>query len=298
MKHQRNVDGLRQNAQKKRQESFKKVDRGIEQLIKDGKPISFTTVEEASGVSKAWLYKEAEVKARIEHLRSQTNSKKQAPSPKHRLSDASKDAIITTLKERAKKVEHRNRELSRQNEVFGGQVLRVRELEQQIKRLQAENEELRCRLSPLPDPTSQPPSIAIDQLSVYAELIKLGVDLNSTIKRRLKEAPHEVIIKAIDSLREARAEGRVDNPSGFFNCALTDEWKANASNKQMTEQDVFSVWWDLAHSAGLVLASMQQQGSQYILTNKQEWICFDEMLETYPLERLRTLSNADSEDVC
>lgn len=76
MRHQRNVEGLRSYAQQKRQESFEKVDQGIKQLLRAGRSINFNTVAEASGVSKAWLYKEPDIKARIEQLREQGVTKK------------------------------------------------------------------------------------------------------------------------------------------------------------------------------------------------------------------------------
>ena len=55
MKVKRNADGLRRNAQKKRQETFEKVDKAIRQLVKDRKPVTFNAVAEVAGVSKAWL---------------------------------------------------------------------------------------------------------------------------------------------------------------------------------------------------------------------------------------------------
>ncbi len=139
MKHQRNIEGLRQNAQKKRQESFEKVEQGVKKLLRAGHPVNFNAVAEASGVSRAWLYKEPDIKERIAQLREQGVNKKKPSLLIQKLSDGSKDGIIATLKTRIGKLEQRNRELSQQNEVFGGQVLKVRELEQQIKRFQYEN---------------------------------------------------------------------------------------------------------------------------------------------------------------
>jgi len=41
---QRNVEGLRQNAQKKRQEALEKVEQGIRKLLKEGRTVNFNTV--------------------------------------------------------------------------------------------------------------------------------------------------------------------------------------------------------------------------------------------------------------
>ncbi len=119
MKHQRNVEGLRQNAQKKRQQAIEQTELAIKQLIKNGKPINFETVAAAANVSKAWLYKETEIKERIEQLRSQC-APKSPLTPKQRASDASKDAIIRTLRERVKKLEAEVRDLRNRNEVAYG----------------------------------------------------------------------------------------------------------------------------------------------------------------------------------
>ncbi|MBL1177134.1 DUF6262 family protein [Pantanalinema sp. GBBB05] len=287
MKHQRNVEGLRQNAQKKRQESFEKVDRAIQTLLKEGRPINFVNVEEVSGVSKAWLYKEPEVKARIEHLRAQ-GGEKQAAKPQQKMSDASKDSIIATLKLRIAKLDQRNRELSQQNEVFGGQVLRVRELEQQVKRLQTENTMLQQQLG---GSTQAQGSIwatadSLNLSTVEKELERLGVQLNSTIQRLLDKAPHDIIAVALESLREAVLEGRADNPSGFFYRAVTDAWKPNEAHEEKAEAELFSEWWKLAHQKGLVIAATQEEGVQYVMTSDEQWVPFSEMLDSFPLEAL------------
>jgi chromosome segregation ATPase len=271
----RNVEGLRQNAQRKRQEALEKVEQGIRQLLKEGKPINFNTVTQVADVSKAFLYKEPEIKERIEQLRQQGAKKR--PELKQKASDASKDAMIRVLRERIKKLEERNRELSRQNEVFGGQVLRVRELEQQVKRLQAENATAR-----------QPAASALSNCSVIeTELNKLGVELNSTIKRLLREAPQEVIMAALQSLREALLENRADNPSGFFNRAVTDAWKPNEQYAKVLERNVFQEWFPIAQSRRLVIAATEIDGVQYVYTSSDTCVPFSEMLAVHPLEELR-----------
>ena len=139
MKHERNVEGLRQNAQKKRQEAIKRTDVGIQQLLKEKRPINFKSVAEVAGVSTAWLYKEPEIKTRIERLREQGSlSSKKAP-PKQRASDASKDAIIKTLKDRCGKLDAEVRGLREQLEVVYGRVIEVEALKQQIEQLKADN---------------------------------------------------------------------------------------------------------------------------------------------------------------
>lgn len=297
MKQQRNVEGLRQNAQKKRQEAIERAEQGIKQLIKEGKPINFEAVAAVSGVSKAWLYKEPDLKTRIQQLRVQ-GTKKNVP-PAQKSLDSSKNAIIATLKERIKRLEQKNCELGKQLEVFGGQVLKVRELEYQVKKLQAENEKLSQKLDSLPSRQQGGFEVEHRKTELVASdaesaLIDLGVQLNSTIKELIRTAPQDVIQKAIEALREAAIEGRVKNPSGFFNIAATNAWNPNQNFKQKSEYDIFKEWYPLAKDAGLVCAAHGSGGLQLVLTSDEQWVAFSEILDQYPLESLRSQARVTS----
>lgn len=70
-------------------------------------------------MSKAWLYKEPEVKTRIDQLRSQSRQGKKLPR-KISATEASTKALNATLQGRVKKLDAENRELRRQNEVAYG----------------------------------------------------------------------------------------------------------------------------------------------------------------------------------
>ncbi|MGO5073180.1 DUF6262 family protein [Clostridium sporogenes] len=119
--HNRNIEGLIESARNRRDEALKKADEGIKKLIKEGKPINFKTVSEAANVSTAWLYKQCEISERIKILRSQQKGKSIA-KPKIKTSDASKDAMLTALKNRVKKLEEENKELKKQIEFLYGQL--------------------------------------------------------------------------------------------------------------------------------------------------------------------------------
>lgn len=276
---QRNVEGLRQNAQRKRQEALDKVEQGIRLLLKEGSPINFNTVAQAADVSKAFLYKESVIKARIEQLRKQ--GIKKTPEFKQRASDPSKDAMIRTLRERIKKLEMEVRDLRKQNEVAYGHLLDVKSLRQDAGRLQSDNDRLRQQLSPH---SSQTPVSTISSLE--EQVTVLGVQLNSTIRRAMQGASPETVEKAIESLREAIASGGLDNPNGFFYKAVMDNWKPNKDSRQQFEQDTFNKWWTLAHRRGLVVAAIMQDGKQHVLTPGDGWVAFESIILKYPLELL------------
>ncbi|MEP0883925.1 hypothetical protein NDI49_20440 [Trichocoleus sp. ST-U3] len=119
------------------------------------------------------------------------------------------------------------------------------------------------------------------------KLKELGVDLNSTIRRLLRDAPVDVVAIALESLREAVLKNRANNPSGFFVSAVSDRWKPNKVYEQKERRAVFNEWWNLARSAGIVSASMEIEGVQCVLTTDEAWIPFEEMLTKYPLEKLK-----------
>ena len=105
--HQRDTSGLKKHAQAKREEAIQRTEEGIRQLIKNKQLVSFKTVAEVAGVSRAWLYQQEDIRARIEHLRKQQSKKESIPA-EQRASKESSAAIVRTLKERIKKYQAEN----------------------------------------------------------------------------------------------------------------------------------------------------------------------------------------------
>jgi len=273
MKVKRNTDGLRQNAQAKRKEAFEKVERGIQQLIKEKRPVNFNQVSEASGVSKAWLYKEPEIKARIEHLRAQSKPGVKL-TRKISASEASTKALNMTLQKRIKKLESENRELRKQNEIAYGQVIQVKALKKQVNQLRAENDELKNRKDVLTSQSSE---------SNTAELKELGVQMNSTLESLFAATPQGVTQAAIEALREAMKHGSIKSPGGFLNVAIRDTWKPNQHLQENSELEKFNKWWPTARKKGLVVASQQVDGVVYVYTSNGEQLPFSEAFQIYKL---------------
>jgi hypothetical protein len=121
MTHQRNVDGLRQSAKQRHEETVQRLEHGLRELVRAGRPITFQTVAAAAGVSTAWLYQHPEVKERIIGLRAQSADHRAAPAVR-RASEASKEAMIAALRQRIRTLEEENRELRKQLEVVYGQI--------------------------------------------------------------------------------------------------------------------------------------------------------------------------------
>jgi hypothetical protein len=117
----RNTDGLRTNAQKKAVATEQRAEAAIALLLKEQRPINFQSVAQTAGISTAWLYEHEAIKERIMHLRAQQTPKAQIKiPPKEQASSASKDTMITALRQRIQKLEKENRDLKQQVEVAYG----------------------------------------------------------------------------------------------------------------------------------------------------------------------------------
>jgi len=129
MSHERNIEGLKRSAKLRHQDAVQRTDQGIRQLVLAKRPVNFRTVAEIARVSSAWLYRQTDIRQRIEHLRTQQGSAstERTGQDTHqngavRASDASKDALLATLRQRVKQVEEENRNLKAQLEVVYGQL--------------------------------------------------------------------------------------------------------------------------------------------------------------------------------
>src|SRR5260370_28227606 len=115
---QRNTDGLRSHAQRKAAATEQRAEDAIALLLREQRPINFNTVAQTAGISTAWLYEHESIKERIIHLRAKSVPKPQIKIPlREQASSASKDAMITALRQRIGKLERKTRYLKRQVEV-------------------------------------------------------------------------------------------------------------------------------------------------------------------------------------
>jgi predicted transcriptional regulator len=92
----RKIEALQEAAAQKAKESEERVEKALEKMIKQGQKITFSTVAQVANVSTAYLYKQPDLRSRIEALRDQQKqrSKPKQPPP---ASDNSKGVIIQSL---------------------------------------------------------------------------------------------------------------------------------------------------------------------------------------------------------
>ncbi|RTR31132.1 transposase [Robertmurraya yapensis] len=108
------IDKLIDNSKQKSKITKQKAEEALKKMIKKQMKINFNSVSEEAHVSKSFLYKDKDLRARIETLRSQQEG---LPSPrqvKRNMSNESKDVIIATLRKKIEKLEDENKKLKNQ----------------------------------------------------------------------------------------------------------------------------------------------------------------------------------------
>ena len=142
----RNTSGLEKHAQKKREAAFKQTEEAIEKLLQQKQVVNFKTVAEEAGVSRTWLYKQPEIRTKIEELKKKQSGKsaKKKSLSSQSVNPSVEPEEIAALKHRIRKLETENYALRNHLEVVYGMA--EPELIKKIEILQAENEELRKQL--------------------------------------------------------------------------------------------------------------------------------------------------------
>lgn len=105
---------LKRLHEQRRAKTEQRVDEAIKRLIKAQKAINFNSVANESGVTKATLYNNQEIKERIEELRLQQSKVPTPAQVKREMDDNNKAAIIASLKRKIKKLEEENKRLKEQ----------------------------------------------------------------------------------------------------------------------------------------------------------------------------------------
>lgn len=117
-----NVDGLKAHALHKKEATLKKVNDIIHQLMKAKERINFNSVAMESGVSKAYLYNNQEIRERIETLRRQQEGLSSPKQEKREMSDASKDVLLAAKNKRIKVLEEENKRLKAELAILRGKL--------------------------------------------------------------------------------------------------------------------------------------------------------------------------------
>lgn len=114
--------GLKEYAENKTKMTLEKVDKAIRELSLGEQKINFNSVSNLSGVSKTFLYSNAEIKQRIEELRDKQTERVIKQRLKYDKTDKSKDIILMAKDKKIKELQEDNRKLKEQLQVLRGKL--------------------------------------------------------------------------------------------------------------------------------------------------------------------------------
>ena len=118
MTHKRNTDGLRQSSEQKVKDMISRCDNAINYARDNDEPCSFSNIAAMAKVSKAWLYRQPELKAKVLEIRNHQENQGVNQAIKRK----NYTAIIRQQKERNKTLVAENGELRKQVEVMYGEL--------------------------------------------------------------------------------------------------------------------------------------------------------------------------------
>lgn len=117
-----NTKGLKKHAEEKSKRTLEKVDKAIRELSLNNQRVNFNSISVESGVSKTYLYKNKEIRTRIEEIRQHQVSQEMNKRAKYDKTNKSKDIIIMAKDKKIRELEEENRKLKQQLETLRGKL--------------------------------------------------------------------------------------------------------------------------------------------------------------------------------
>lgn len=255
------IETLKKTQESRKQDCLERVYKAIERLQKIGAKINFHTVAKEANLSVSYLYKYPELKQHVASLRSKQSSMPVSQTAKPVSSSHAK--VVNRLKERILQLEKQNQELRRKNEALAGQVYRVHYLSEQVERQQQTIEILQTKLKNFSIQESIPKVMSITSKKltqasdrIKAELDKLGIKLNTTLTKKMGTVTEEIVLTAIEALKDQLQRGKIQNPGGWLACAIEEGWVKAEGLRQREEPrypEGFEQWYAEAIECGFVL---------------------------------------------
>lgn len=124
---QPNTHGLLAYAQRKAEETQKRVHQAIDQILREHQTVNFNTVAKAAGVTKSYLYAHQDVRERIEALRAQQGQehieRQWTERQQHQArTDKTKEVLLAAKDRRIKALEAENRQLKEELKAARGKL--------------------------------------------------------------------------------------------------------------------------------------------------------------------------------
>lgn len=126
-----NPDNLRHAAARKSAAAHDRAEQGLRKLIRSGQPVTFRGLAQIAGVSLDFLYRQPDLRSRIEQLRNQHQVRPRTPAA--RIDPDQPSSVIRTLTNQLTDLKRRHRE-------------EIRTLQQALEAAHGENLQLRRQL--------------------------------------------------------------------------------------------------------------------------------------------------------
>ena len=305
----RKIQALQEAAASKAKESAQRVEKALDKMLKQGQLINFKSVAHVANVSTAYLYKQPELRNRIETLRDQqkNNSKPKQPPP---ASDNSKAVIIYNLRAENKKLRTDIDELRRINESLTGRLYQLQNTNNLAERLKTENESLQQQVKELQNSLAEcelklpqkvtPISKAKRKSNDIPESIKtkldnLRVKLNANLVKVINSFSELEVLMALDAVEQYASSNNINNSGGLIVDAIKQKCSPSAplkstltvSSSQPQESDFYR-WFEAAQKKGIVLASQfdRDVGEIILYLRDGSTATYTKMKQQYPLNDL------------
>ncbi|BAZ18067.1 hypothetical protein NIES4071_99490 [Calothrix sp. NIES-4071] len=246
------IEALQEAAAQKALITAERVEKALERMIKQGQIISFKSVATAANVSTAYLYKQEDLRNRIETLRDQQKQKpklKEVPPA----SDNSKTVIISTLREENKRLRVEIDELRKINESLTGKLYQMQGANDLTERLKLENEKLTHEVQELKQELANLESkipqrvIPITKVSrkgkeipesIHQKLESLEIKLNSTLTKLITSLDEQEVIRSLLAVEQYIQQNDVNNIGGLVVQAIREKWEPSPSSQKSTSKNI------------------------------------------------------------
>jgi AraC-like DNA-binding protein len=109
-------------AQRRRADTLERARQALQELDETGQRHTITEIAARAGVSRSWLYAQAELRDELHQLAAHSNTARLTPAQIHRASDASLRQRLTLAHERIRELDNENRQLRDQIAHLQGQL--------------------------------------------------------------------------------------------------------------------------------------------------------------------------------
>lgn len=235
---------LLKTQEKRKQEKRNQVFCAIEEIQKNGQPLTFPMIAKLAGCSVSYLYKWTELTEYIHDLQ-RKKGQNLNPIDEKTPGQHSLKTLHEAARQRIKELENQVKELKHQNEMLRGHVIEIYDLRDECERLRKQSREL---MSELPinksdkvvpinsiSPSSGSPTDFNEEIAAFFN--EMGLTLNPKLKREIGKHEPNAVRLSIQAFREYWTKTQVANPEGCLLTMIRDEAKPNALHDKRQDSE-------------------------------------------------------------